>query len=139
MTAQLAETPNYVLLDHGRRIGPELLTLDSGQQCTAIYGFSDKQPYDAFSGNSQLSLAPYPLVKGYLENQVEAADEKILIVIVNAPGPNEQILLASTMQTVLDAQKKSLPQVAVSYRLTKDKKSTAYKVEECVSDVPMPL
>ena len=139
MNALLVETPNYVLLDHTQRIGPELSAMDSGQKCIAIYGFSDKQPYDAFCENSELALAPYPLVKGYLQNRIDVAGDTILIVVIDAAGPDEPILDASTMQLVLEAHEKESLQVSVSYQLTKDEQSTAYRVEKYGSVVPLRL
>ena len=139
MNALLVETPNYVLLDHTQRIGPELSAMDSGQKCIAIYGFSDKQPYDAFCENSELALTPYPLVKGYLRNRIDVAGDTILIVVIDAAGPDEPILDASTMQLVLEAHEKESPQVSVSYQLTKDEQSTAYRVEKYDSVVPLRL
>ena len=139
MNALLVETPNYVLLDHSKRIGPELSAMDSGQKCIAVYGFSDKQPYDAFCENSELALTPYPLVKGYLRNRIDVAGDTILIVVIDAAGPDEPILDASTMQLVLEAHEKESPQVSVSYQLTKDEQSTAYRVEKHGSVVPLRL
>ncbi len=139
MNALQVETPNYVLLDHTQRIGPELLALDSGQDCIAVYGFSDKQPYDAFCEHSELALTPYPLVKGYLRNRLEVAGDTILVVVIDAAGPDEPTLVASTMQLVLEAQEKDSPQVAVSYRLSKDAQSLAYRVETHSSVVPLRL
>ena len=72
MSAVVADTPNYVLMDGNLRIGSKVVRLDAGIECSAIYGFSDKGPYDEFSANSQLALKPYPLVKGYLRNQIDA-------------------------------------------------------------------
>ena len=139
MNALLVETPNYVLLDHAQRIRPEMLALNRAQKCIAVYGFSDKQPYDAFCENSALSLTPYPLVKGYLRNRLEVAGDTILIVVIDAAGPDQPILDASTMQLVLEAQEKEARQVTVTYRLTKDEQSAAYRVEEYGSDVSLRL
>lgn len=139
MNAQLVETPNYVLLDHAQRIGPKLLTLDSGQKCNAVYGFSDKQPYDEFCEHSKLELTPYPLVKGYLQNRIEAAGETILIVVIDPAGPDAPILEASTMQLVLEAHENKSPHVTVCYRLTKDEQSPAYHVEKCGPGVVLRL
>jgi hypothetical protein len=139
MSVLLVETPNYVLLERTQRIGPELLALDSGQDCIAVYGFSDKQPYDAFCENSELALTPYPLVKGYLRNRLEVAEDTILLIAIDAAGPDEPILNAATMQLVLEAHETQSSQVSVSYRLTKDEQTPAYCVEEYGSVVPMRL
>lgn len=135
MNVPQIDTPNYVLLSDKQRIGPQLLTANSGQECFAIYGFSDKLPYDAFCKNSDLALMPYPLVKGYLQNQLESAGDTILIIAIDAAGPDAAELSASTMQAVLEAHKNQSDQVAVSYRLIKGETSAAYRVEKCVPSV----
>ena len=56
MTAQLVNTPYYVLLDGKQRLGPKLLRPRAGPEGVAIYGFSDKPPYDLFCANSELAL-----------------------------------------------------------------------------------
>ncbi len=87
MNALLTKTPNDVLLDGKRPIGPKLLGSVGGLAgvaiyCVAIYGFSDKQPDDLFLNN--------------------------------------------------DAD-----QVAISYRLTLDRKLQAYVVEKALSGFEM--
>ncbi|QDT09020.1 hypothetical protein K239x_09630 [Planctomycetes bacterium K23_9] len=139
MNAKSVEVPNYVLLDRAERIAPELLPSESGQNCVAIYGFSDKQPYDAFCENSELALTPYPLVKGYLQNRLEAAGDTILIVAIDAASPDQTTLDAATMQSVLVAMSQQSPLVEVTHRLTRDDPSNAYRVEECGSVVPLRL
>ena len=79
-----ASTPNYVLIDGNLRIGPKVLPLDAGMGCSAIYGFSEKGAYDRFCANSQLALKPYPLVKGYLRNQIDALGEALKLVVIDA-------------------------------------------------------
>ena len=61
MNEVVVRTPRYVLMDGNRRLGPQVIPLDLGVNCSVIYGFSDKGPYDRFRGNSDLALTPYPL------------------------------------------------------------------------------
>jgi hypothetical protein len=135
MSVLLVETPNDVLLDGKQRIGPQLLALHSGKICIAIYGFSSKQSYDAFCEKSDRALTPYPLVKGYLRNQLEEAGDSLLLVVVDAAGPDESHLNAATMQSILKAQGNHSSQVTVSHRLTRDEQSQAYRVEKNSSSV----
>jgi hypothetical protein len=128
MSVLLVETPNDVLLDGKQRIGPQLLALHSGKICIAIYGFSSKQSYDAFCEKSERALTPYPLVNGYLRNQLEDAGDTLLLVVVDAVGPHESHLKAATMQSVLEARENRSSQVTVSFRLTRDERSQAYRV-----------
>lgn len=101
--AALGATPNYVLMDGKRRIGPSVAQSPTGAECSPIYGFSDKDPYDTFSVNSQLSLRPYPLVKGYLRDLTNAPDDGLKLVVIDAAGPQEPCLYAATMEAVLEA------------------------------------
>ena len=77
----------------------------------AIYGFSDKQPYDLFCANCELPLTPYPLVKGYLKNQIAESGDAVHLVVVDAAGPQETQLNAATMNSVLEAQEQKANQV----------------------------
>lgn len=133
MNALVVETPNYVLLHCPQRIGPEILASSSGQNYIAIYGFSDKQPYDAFCKNSELALTPYPLVKGDLRNRIEAAGDTILIIAIDAAGPDEPILNGSAMQSVLEALEEKTPQVAATYLLTKENQTHACRAQDVVT------
>ena len=53
MTAVSVRTPHYVLIDGNLRIGPKVVLLHAGIECSPIYGFSDKGPYDEFCKNSE--------------------------------------------------------------------------------------
>tara|TARA_R110002049_G_scaffold4601_5_gene32281 strand:+ start:400293 stop:400733 length:441 start_codon:yes stop_codon:yes gene_type:complete len=133
----LVKNPKYVLLDQAQRIAPEILESDSGLPCIAIFGFSDKPQYDAFCQHSPLALTPYPLVKGYLRGRLADAGDATLVVVVDAPGPDESVLYASTMQTVLEAHENECPQAVVTHRLTKNDRSAAYHIEAIGPDVSL--
>jgi len=123
-------TPGYVLLNDKTRIAPTLQPLQSGRKCIGLYGFSDKNPYDLFRSSSNLSLTPFPLVKGYLQTLIESVADDLHLVIVDACGPNETQVHAATMEAVLHAQKCQLSTVAVEYTLTFDEESNTYQVME---------
>jgi hypothetical protein len=133
MTAQLVNTPYYVLLDGKHRLSPVLLPTDLRSEGVAIYGFSDKPPYDLFCANSELALTPYPLVKGYLKNQIAVAGDAIQLVVVDAAGPNDTQLNAATMKSVLEAQENKSERVTISFHLMLDRGSQAYRVEKASS------
>ena len=130
MNERTVPTPNYVLLDEKGPIGPKLVENSAQPLGTVIYGFSDKAPYDAFRANGLLGLRPYPLVKGYLRNQIAAqrGDERLLVV-VDATGPAADRLNAVTMESVLEAQQQSAKEVNVSSELTFDALQQAYAVQ----------
>ena len=131
MNPLVADTPRYVLLDGSERASPNLLTNIAQPRYLAIYGFSDKEPYDLFCDNSKLELTPYPLVKGYLQDQLKQSEIGHLVV-VDAASPDEAHLRAATMESVLEAQQSQACQVAVSYWLTLDPSSQSYLVEEAL-------
>ncbi|QEF97378.1 hypothetical protein Mal15_14180 [Stieleria maiorica] len=135
MTAQLVDTPYYVLLDGKQRLGPKLLRPHLGPEGVAIYGFSDKPTYDLFCANSNLALTPYPLVKGYLKNQITDSGNAIHLIVVDAEGPNETQLNATTMKSVLTAQEQESERVTISFHLMLDPGSQAYRVENASSDL----
>ena len=82
----VADTPYYVLNDEDGRIGPKVIPLNTGVECMPIYGLSDKRPYDRFCAKSELALKPYPLVKGYLRNQIDALGDVLKLVVIDARG-----------------------------------------------------
>jgi hypothetical protein len=126
----IACTPAYVLMDKNGRISPKMALLESGRICTAIYGFSEKGLYDKFSLQCDMALTPYPLVKGYLQNQVDSAGDSLKLVVVDAAEPDEPDLHAATMEAVLEAQENRTSHVTARYRLTFDQNSSAYTVIE---------
>lgn len=121
--------PNYVLIDDNLRIGPKIVATDIGIEYTAIYGFSDKGPYDAFCRNSQRELKPYPLVKRYLRTQMDAQAGGIQLVVLDAAGPQELDLHAATIEAVLEALETRSAYVTAPYRLTFDNTANAYRVD----------
>lgn len=129
----LGATPYYVLMDGSHRIGPTVVPLHSGIECSPIYGFSDKDAYDGFCMNSRLALAPYPLVKGYLRNQSSAPDNGLKLLVIDAAGPHAPSLHAATIEAVLEAQENRMIHVSAVYRLVFVQQAEAYRVEE-VSD-----
>ena len=127
-------TPHYVLMDGKNRIGPSVTRGPCANTCLAIYGFSGKLAYDRFQRNSKQKLTPYPLVKGYLSNQIAADNEadakesSLKLVVLDAAGPDDPQLFAVTMQAVLDAQEDRIPQVTASHRLTFAPEHSTYQI-----------
>ena len=131
---QTVGTPCYVLLNDKQRIGPKLLPSEGQSEGVIIYGFSDKPPYDRFCENSDLELTPYPLVKGYLQNQLSEAGTHFRLVAVDAEGPDDEWLHAVTMQTALEAQQQSIDHVAISAHLRLDRTTMLYRIEDPAVD-----
>ena len=128
MTTARISTPNYVLIEGKHRIGPHVEALESGLECLTIYGFSDKGPYDRFLAKSELALTPYPLVKGYLRNQMEEPGERLRLVVVDAESPRQRCLSAATFKDVLEAQERSAQMVIATYRAVFNDRANAYRI-----------
>lgn len=126
----VANTPRYVLVDGSSRIGPEMDPLSMGNRCLPIYGFSGKALYDKFLSQSELALTPYPLVGGYLRNQIESAGDGLQLVAIDPAGIDEPYLQAATMAAVLEAQEAKAMHVTADYRLVLDQQANSYRVEE---------
>ena len=125
-----AATPYYVLMSASHPIGPTVLHFDMGIECSPIYGFSDKGSYDRFCTNSEQALTPYPLVKGYLRNQLHASGDRLMLVVLNAAGPREPYLYAAAMAAVLESQESRATHVTSAYRLRFDEDANAFRLEE---------
>lgn len=131
-TNSRADTPQYVLMSDKRRIGPTVIQLESDAACSAIYGFSNKGPYDKFVASSTLALTPYPLVRGYLRGESDSRGEELKLVVVDATGPDQPRLLAATIETVLESQESKTTQVVVTHQLAFDAAANGYRVSEVV-------
>ena len=129
MSATSEATPYYVLLDGDRRIGPSIVPLDAGIDCSPLYGFADKDSYDKYLLKSEAALTPYPLVKGYLRQRASAPDDGLKLVVVDAAGPREPHLHAATMEAVLEAHENRTSRVTATHRLVFDQQADAYRVE----------
>ena len=123
-------TPRYVLHEDGQPIGPDIVQNSRDRDCLAIYGFSCKAAYDAFVGNSEGDLRPYPLMKGYLKNRIDEEHDEKYLVIVDAASPCADSVDASTMENVLAAQNKAVTQLVCDFRLTFCSTGNAYTLED---------
>lgn len=127
-------TPYYVLMDQKKTaVGPTVTDPILNVEYTAIFGFSDNAPYDSFCNESSHPLTPYPLVKGYLRNQLghdDASQQCVKLVILDAPGPRAPYVHATTMLAVLEAQEKGITHVASTQHLTFHLETHAYHFEE---------
>ncbi len=124
-----AKTPNYVLLDGPTRIGPKLLPSQEWPEASAVYGFSDKEPYDRFMANSDRPLRPYPLVTGYLGEPGQQVDQTLRLVVIDANGPDDKCLRATSLSAVREAQQSRQPHLTETYRLLFDETLQAYAME----------
>ena len=126
----VAKTPFFFLLEEGRRLGPAVGQLPSGERISAVYGFSDAGCYERFRSNSVLQTRPYPLVKAYLQTQVSAANGILSLFVLDAKGPDDHVLRASTMQAVLDAHENPGTDVIVTHQLVFNQQTNFYEMED---------
>lgn len=133
MVDGFSNTPRYVLKDGSRPFCPSVSQTSSDDKVTVVFGFSDKPQYDAFMSHCSVALTPYPLVKGYLKNQIDAdsnADSHGLkLIVLDAVGPTTAVHYAATMQDVLESFDGKQDSVAVSYRLVLDEASESFQLE----------
>ncbi len=131
-------TPYYVLMSGTNRIGPTMQRLPSDSECAVLYAFSGKESYDAFCDKSDEDLRPYPLVKGYLQGQIDTAVEPgieptlLRLVVIDAAGPQDEILHAATMQSVLKAQKARTTQLPETHQLTFNRTTGDYRLHTAI-------
>ncbi len=127
-------TPRYALLIDNEKIGPIVLLDDPDARCVAIYGFSDKGPYDRFRENGDLSLRPYPLVEGYLRSQLGNdnghENECLRLVVLDSGSPDERSVHAASMQAVLDSMTNQKPDVLAEYQLSLVHPNGVYRLTE---------
>lgn len=123
-------TPRYLLLEGKDPIGPAVETALSGNSCLAVYGFSGKPAYDRFITNSNRELRPYPLMKGYLQNQTAAGGGELRLVILDAEHASQQTLNAASMNSAFTAQSTNSNQIGCEYQLSFDAQSNAYRLAE---------
>lgn len=122
----LFATPNFLLLDGTRRIGPEVTTPDSGPSCTSLYGFSSRARYETFQANCRVKLKPYPLVMVFLREECESSDDDLKLVILESAQPDEPTLYAALITTVLKARESRAQHLTPDYTLAFDPKSCSY-------------
>ncbi len=127
-------TPRYVLLIDTEKMGPTVLLGDPDSRCVAIYGFSDKGPYDEFRANGDLALRPYPLVEGYLRNQLSNDNgnesECLRLVVLDSSSPDERFVYAASMQAVLDSMTNQKPSVLAEYKLSLVQRNGVYQLDD---------
>ena len=134
-TTDLIDTPRYLLKSGSQAIFPTINFENPDTNCVCVYGFSDKPIYDKFIERAEQLLTPYPLVKGYLTNQIAEASSDgegthLAIVILDAAGPKDPILSAASMATVLLAEQEKATQVQTEFRLAFDSETKGYRFDK---------
>ncbi len=145
-----AATPQYVLKSGSQPIYPTVNFDDSTTKCTCVYGFSDKPIYDQFINNASQLLTPYPLVKGYLANQIAEADSaetggvRLSLVVLDATDPVQSVVSVATMASVLVALQEQAMHTPIVFELDFDLATASYHINrrdsrEILPNLPMQL
>lgn len=124
----LANTPRYVLKNGNHSLAPTIHPDNTKSVC--VYGFSAKPIYDQFINDAGELLTPYPLVEGYLSNQIESAGsdgDSLQLVILDACSGTQPVLAAATMEAVLKARQGNENQVSIAYELIFDAETNSYR------------
>jgi hypothetical protein len=116
MNTNVAPLPLYVLLEANAPIRVQLMALDAEESPQTLYAFSDKKQYDAFTAATTRDLRPYPLVKGYLLNQMAAKSDGVRLVAIDVPAPDVEQINVASIESVLEAFEKKSGQVVTHVR-----------------------
>jgi hypothetical protein len=126
-----AKTPHYVLKEGSTPTRPRVSQARSDMHANVIYGFSDKPQYDVYVTASPLALTPYPLVKGFLNDQIKLAGDSLDLVVLDAASSTQRCLNAVTFSSVLESLALRSESVAVTHRLILDAFASEYRIETC--------
>lgn len=129
MVNGFSKTPRYVLKDGSHPTCQSVLNSSSDLQTTVIFGFSDKPEYDTFLKASSLALTPYPMVKGFLQNQIALDIDSSKLIVLDAASPRQLVFHAATMQSVLESFQLDSDCVAITHQLILDESSQGYRVQ----------
>ncbi len=124
----VAATPRYVLRQGLLPLGPLVLPTVAQADVTVVFAFSSKPHFDAFLRQSEKKLTPYPLVKGFLQNQSDLDGKVLRLVVIDANSPHQTILHAATVQAVLNAFELNQTSVLTSHELIIDEKLGSYRI-----------
>lgn len=129
MVDGFAKTPRYVLKDGPFPTCPNVSWESSDENGTVIFGFVGKPEYDVFLSASSLTLTPYPLVKRFLQSQIELDNGSLKLVVLGATSAGQDCLYAATFQAVLEAFEIGAETVPISHQLIREDESTHYRIE----------
>ncbi len=135
-TPVFAKVPRFVLKDGAHPTCPKVPGAPPDQPVNVIFGFSDKPEYDVFLKATSLALTPYPLVKRYLQNQIDLEMSTTKLVAVGAASPHQCVVPAATMEAVLESFQLGMDQVAITHQLIFDEVSKQYRVQVFADATP---
>lgn len=129
---QLLATPYYVLLAGAVPFSPRMIETTTFHSAIVLFGFSDKMPYDRFQANTRQGLTPFPLVKRTMASHLAARNR--CLVVVDAVSPNDILLYAASMQSVLLAHETKASHVPLDCELAFVPESAGYVIRPLVGN-----
>lgn len=135
MVDGIAKTPRFVLKEALQAAGPKLARVNSITQPTVIYGFSSKPEFDRFIANCERSLMPYPLIKGFLQNRIDANGDPLQLIVIDVGSEAQEVLYAAEFESVLHAIQHKLNTVPYSHSLSLNPSTSEY----CISAIDKEL
>ena len=123
--------PRYILNASTGPLGPELIQPTLGLPTKVIYAFTSKSHYDTFHKNcgSETELLPYPLIKGYMQGQIDADVDARKLVAIDCESPSQTQISAVTMQSIIRALELKSESIEISHTLTLDADRQQYDVD----------
>jgi len=131
MVDGFSKLPRYVLREGAESLGLAALSGPDAAPVSSIYGFTDKAHYDAYLRNSPGLFTPYPLVRGFLKHRIDSEPCRLQLVVLDATGRHQQLLIAATMQSIVEAMDLKRDSVQVSHTLAQIGTGDSYRVTAC--------
>jgi hypothetical protein len=128
MVDHVSPIPRYVLRSGHQALGLANIRNTAGPRTTAIYGFSDKPQYDVFMKQYSKPPTPYPLVRCYLQDQMEIGSETLRLVLIDATSATQATLYAVTFPALDNALLLGQSTIELSHQLLLDETGSIYQV-----------
>ena len=128
MVELVSPIPRYVLRSGHQALGLANIRNTAGTSTTAIYGFSDKPQYDVFMRQYSKPPTPYPLVRCYLQDQMELGSETLRLVLIDATSSMQATVYAVTFPALANALLLGHATIELSHQLLLDQTESIYQV-----------
>ena len=133
--ATSTRVPRYILNSNTGPLGPQLIQPTLEVPTQVIYAFTNKSHYDTFLKNSgsHAELLPYPLIKGYMQGQIDADVGSLKLVAIDCESPTQTQICAVTMLAIIRALELKNDSIEISHTLTLDADCQQYHVDAVVA------
>ncbi len=121
-------TPHYLLLGSNGPVGPDIMQSAPAADQFVVYGFSSRQQYDRFTVAGHAVLRPYPLLNGHLTKPSDYTGNRITLIAIDADGPEELEVRATSAESLVQALASGIDQVAVEFHLVASHRGGVYQI-----------